>query len=223
MLKKGPLRSTQLVAAIEHAGFTKPFWEGAGLWQDLIRVPPSGTWERRRADRYGLAEQWVPPVEVSERDGLRLLLTRYLQGFGPATLADAATWSGVPRARVEPVAAAMDLVRFRGENDAKLIDLPDMEMPDPDTPAPVRFLPTWDATLLAHCRRSGILPEEFRTKIFHTKIPQSVGTVLVDGSVAATWGWRDDRVEVHELAKLRPAQRREVADEAEQLTAFYSD
>ena len=68
---------------------------------------------------------------------------------------------------------------------------------------------------------SGILPEEFRTKIFHTKIPQSVGTVLVDGSVAATWAWRNDRVEVHELAKLKPAQRREVADEAERLTNFY--
>ena len=85
----------------------------------------------------------------------------------------------------------------------------------------MRFLPTWDATLLVHCRRSGILPEEFRKAIFHTKIPQSVGTVLVDGSVAATWAWRDDRVEVDELAKLTAAQRREVAAEAEQLTAFY--
>ena len=186
-----------------------------------MRVPPSGTWERRRADRYGRADQWVPPVEVAEPDGLRLLLTRYLQAFGPATLADAVTWTGVPRTRLEPVAAAMDLVTYRGDDDAILLDLADMVLPDPDTPAPARFLPTWDATLLAHCRRSGILPEEFRTKIFHTKIPQSIGTVLVDGSVAATWVWRNDRVEVQELAKLKPAQRHEVADEAERLTNFY--
>jgi hypothetical protein len=220
-LSDGPLPSKEVVAAIERAGFAKPFWEGAGFWLDLVRVPPSGTWERRRADRYGRADQWIAPVEVSEPDGLRLLVTRYLQAFGPATVADAATWAGVPRARLEPVCAAMDLVTYRGDDDAKLLDLADMVLPDPDTPAPARFLPTWDATLLAHCRRSGILPEEFRTTIFHTKIPQSVGTVLVDGSVAATWSWRNERVEVNELATLRAAQRREVAGEAERLTTFY--
>ena len=220
-LRDGPLPRIDAVAAIERAGYLKPFWEGAGLWLDMVRVPPSGTWERRRADRYGLADQWIPPVEVSERDGLQLLMTRYLQGFGPATLADAATWAGVSRARLDPVVATMDLVAHRAEDDATLLDLPDMVIADADTPAPVRFLPTWDATLLAHCRRSGILPEEFRTKIFHTKIPQSIGTVLVDGSVRATWAWRNDRVEVHELAKLTSAQRREVAGEAERLTGFY--
>jgi hypothetical protein len=222
-LSEGPLVSSEVVAALQRAGFAKPFWEGAGLWVDLVRVPPWGTWERRRADRYALADHWIPPVEVDERDGLRLLMTRYLQAFGPATLIDASTWMGVPRARLEPVVATMDLVTYRGHDDATLLDLPDMALPDPETPAPVRFLPTWDATLLVHCRRSGILPEEFRTKIFHTKIPQSVGTVLVDGSVAATWAWRDDRVDVHELPKLRAAQRRDVADEAERLTAFYAD
>ena len=98
------------------------------------------------------------------------------------------TWAGVPRTRLEPIAAAMDLVTYRGDDDAILLDLAECVLPDPDTPAPVRFLPTWDATLLAHCRRSGILPEEFRTTIFHTKIPQSVGTVLVDGSVRCDMG-----------------------------------
>jgi hypothetical protein len=65
------------------------------------------------------------------------------------------------------------------------------------------------------------LPEQFRKTIFHTKIPQSIGTVLVDGAVAATWAWRNDRVEVDELATLTARRRREVVSEAEQLTAFY--
>ncbi len=217
----GPVPSIELVGAIERAGFAKPCWEAAGLWLDMVRVPPSGTWERRRADRYGLAEQWITRVEVSEEDGLRLLLTRYLQAFGPAALADAATWAGVPRARLEPVAARMELIVYSDESGAALYDLSGIELADGDTPAPVRFLPTWDATLLVHCRRSGILPEEFRKVIFHTKIPQSVGTVLVDGSVAATWAWRDDHVEVDELAKLTARQHREVAAEADRLTSFY--
>jgi hypothetical protein len=222
-LAGGPRRSKELVAAMEQAGFDRPYWEGAGLWVDLVRVPPSGTWDRRRADLYGLADQWIAPVDVDEGDGLRLLLRRYLQAFGPAALADAARWAGVPPTRLEPVAATMQLVMYRDEAGTALLDLADVELPDSATPAPVRFLPTWDATLLAHCRRSGILPEQFRTVIFHTKIPQSVGTVLVDGSVAATWTWRADHVEVDELATLTAKQRREVKAEGERLTAFYRD
>ena len=222
-LARGPLRSGDIVAAMHAAGFDKPYWEGAGLWADMVRVPPSGTWDRRRADLYGLAEHWIPRIEVDETDGLRLLLTRYLRAFGPAALADAATWSGVPRSRLEPVVAAMELATYRDETGTVLFDLAGSELPDPATPAPVRFLPTWDATLLAHCRRSGILPEQFRTAIFHTKIPQSVGTVLVDGSVAATWAWRADHVEVDELVRLTVRQRREVTHEADRLTEFYRD
>ncbi len=220
-LADGPRPRIDLIAAMEGAGYSKALWEGAGLWLDMVRIPPSGTWERRRADRYGLGEQWVPPTLVSESEGLRLLLTRYLGAFGPATLADAATWAGVPRARLGPVAAEMQLREYRDEAGAELVDLGDAVLADPESPAPVRFLPTWDATLLVHCRRSGILPEEFRKAIFHTKNPQSVGTVLVDGAVAATWAWRNGQVEVDELAKLTISQRRQVADEAEQLTAFY--
>jgi hypothetical protein len=217
----GPVPRIELIGSMERAGFAKPYWEPAGLWLDMVRVPPSGTWERRRADRYGLADQWIPRVDVSEEDGLRLLLTRYLQAFGPAALADGATWAGVPRARLEPVAATMDLIHYTDERGAVLHDLPGIDLADEDTPAPVRFLPTWDATLLAHCRRSGILSEEFRKVIFHTKIPQSIGTVLVDGSVAATWAWRNDHVGFDELEKLTPRQRQQVAAEADRLTSFY--
>ena len=117
----------------------------------------------------------------------------------------------------------MELATYRDETGTVLFDLAGSELPDPATPAPVRFLPTWDATLLAHCRRSGILPEQFRTAIFHTKIPQSVGTVLVDGSVAGTWAWRADHVEVDELITLTARRRREVTHETDRLTEFYRD
>lgn len=221
-LSGGPRPSGELVAAMERTGFPKALWEGAGLWLDMVRVPPSGTWERRRADRYALAEQWVRPARSpTERAGLRLLLTRYLGAFGPAPLVDVANWAGVPRARLEPVTSAVSLRTFLDETGVTLLDLPDGELPDPDTPAPVRFLPTWDATLLAHCRRSGILPEDHRRAIFHTKNPQSVGTVLLDGVVAATWVWRRDRIDVDPLRTLRESERRQVAGEAEALTDFY--
>jgi hypothetical protein len=222
-LADGPRKRADLVAAMEHAAFDRPLWEGAGLWLDMVRTPPSGTWEHRRADLYGLAANWVPEVAVTEEVGLRLLLTRYVTAFGPATIADAAMWAGVPRARLEPVAEAMEWCHYSDESGRALVDLPGIALPESDVPAPVRFLPTWDATLLAHCRRSGILPEQFRAAVFHAKSPQSVGTVLVDGVVAATWAWRDDAVAVDEMQRLTTARRREVRAEAERLTLFYSD
>jgi len=220
-LVDGPRPRIDLVAALERAGHPKLLSEGAALWVDMVRVPPSGTWERRRADLYGLAEQWLALTEVSEAAGLRLLLTRYLQAFGPASVADAAKWAGVPRSRMEPIAASMPLISYQDEAGADLVDLADAQLTDSTVGAPVRLLPTWDATLLVHCRHARILPEEFRQAIFNTKNPQSVGTVLVDGAVAATWAWRPTGVEVAELRTLRAKERRQVATEAERLTDFY--
>jgi len=42
----------------------------------------------------------------------------------------------------------------------------------------------WDANLLVHARRSGILPEPYRPRIFNTRTPHSFPTFLVDGAVA---------------------------------------
>ena len=96
-----------------------------------------------------------------------------------------------------------------------------MPLPDPETPAPVRFLPTWDAVLLVHARRSGILPEEYRPRVFSTRMPQSIGTFLVDGSVAGTWKYADGRVDWTPFHRLGRGDAREVADEAERLAVFH--
>ena len=81
---------------VESEGFPRVAWTGAGLWVDLLRVPPSGTWERRKADLYDLADRWVPPATgVTEEQGMRHLVRRYPGGFGPAPLADVASWAGV--------------------------------------------------------------------------------------------------------------------------------
>jgi Winged helix DNA-binding domain len=194
---------------------------GVGLWVDLVRVPPSGTWERRRADIYGLADEWVGPENVDEAEGLAHLVRRYLGGFGPATRKDVADYCGVGLAAVDGALNGMKLRRFRTENDTELVDLPRAPLPDPETPAPVRFLPTWDATLLAHARRTGILPEEHRSKVFNVKTPQSVSTFLVDGAVAGTWKYEKGRVKTEPFERLDAATRREVDAEAERLAALH--
>jgi winged helix DNA-binding protein len=205
---------------IAEAGLWVP---GVGIWLDLVRVPPSGTWERRRADLFGLAEDWVgPEPELSEVDARVHLVRRYLGAFGPSARKDIAKWAGV---RVGELAEALDgisLRRLRDEHDRELLDLPRAPLPPAVTPAPVRFLPTWDATLLVHARRTGILAEEHRTRIFHVRNPQSERTFLVDGKVAGAWRYEDGRVALEPFSRLPRSVRAELEDEAERLAAFHA-
>lgn len=217
VLSSGPMKRSDL---LKHLGLDSPTWVGVGLWVDLVRVPPSGTWARRRADLYGLAESWVGPDTADPEQGIDHLIRRYLAGFGPAAMGDLAGWSGLPASMLAPRLEALDTVLLKDRSGRDLYDLPDGLLPDPETPVPVRFLPTWDACLLVHCRRAGILPEKYRPLVFHTKNPQSVNTFLVDGSVAGTWRNEQGRVVVEPFEPLDPAVRREVDEEAERLEAF---
>jgi len=214
----GPMRATDVEAAVG-----KPYRLGIGLWMDLVRVPPSGTWERRRADLYATAEDWLgpPPASLTAEQGQELLVRRYLTAFGPATRAEIANWAGLPVRALAPIFAGMQLRAFRTEDGAPLVDLPGGELPGAGGSAPVRFLPTWDATLLAHARRTQILPERHRDKVFNVRMPQSVGTFLVDGAVAGSWRWDGGGVRLSEFDGLPAAVRREVDAEAEELAAFH--
>jgi hypothetical protein len=197
---------------------------GVNMWLDLVRVPPSGTWERRRADLYAAAEEWLgpPPSKLDEDDGIELLVRRYLGGFGPSTLDELANWAGVLPKRVAPVLERLELRRFAAEDGAELLDLPRLLLPDPETPVPVRFLPTWDASLLVHARRTGILPEAHRPKVFNTKTPQSVPTFLVDGRVAGTWRYEKGNVRTKPFGKLDARAKRELREEGERLAVLHA-
>ena len=195
---------------------------GVGLWLDLVRVPPSGTWERRRADLYGLAEDWIAPVKVTPAQAIERLVRSYLRGFGPAARADVASFTGLKLTDLAPVLKRVAPVRYRTAGGDELLDLPDTPLPDPDTPAPVRFLPVWDATLLVHARRTGILPEGFRPRVFHVKNPHGTATFLVDGAVAGAWRYDDGRVTLDPWVKLDRATRRALDDEAERLADFHA-
>jgi hypothetical protein len=100
------------------------------------------------------------------------------------------------------------------------MDLPGLPLPSGDTPVPVRFLPHWDAALLVHARRAGILPEEYRPRIFSSRNPHSTAVLLVDGAVAGAWAHRDGRIALEPYAPLDPADRRALDQEAERLSAF---
>jgi hypothetical protein len=222
MLRAGPRRSNELMQELEAAGLPRAAWTGVGLWLDLVRVPPSGTWHRRRADLFGLAEQWVPrDGKPTSEQGHELLLRRYLGGFGPASLADAAAWAGLAVGELRPAAERMRLRRFRDEAGRQLLDLPGAPLPGADASVPVRFLPTFDATLLASTRRTRILPEEYRPLVFDVRTPHSVGTYLVDGTVAGGWRQVDGRIELQRFHPLPRAAGRELESETAALAVFH--
>ena len=197
-------------------------WALAGVFLDLVRAPPSGTWERRRADIYALAEGWVGPETVTPEEGIEHLVRRYLQGFGPATRNEIADWAGLKVTAIAPALERIDLRRFLNEQGKELVDLRRAPLPDPDTPAPVRFLPVWDATLLVHARRTQILPEQYRARVFSVKTPHSVNTFLVDGQVAGTWRFEKGRVKLAPFGRLSKTERAELNEEAERLAAFHA-
>lgn len=198
-------------------------YAGVGLWLDMVRVPPSGTWERRRADLYGLAEDWVgPEPDLDPDDAVDHLVRRYLTGFGPASVAEIAGWAGVKPAVIAPAVERMRLRAFTAEDGTSLVDLPRAPRPDGETPAPMRFIPVWDATLLVHARRAVLIREDDRARIFNTKTPQSLHTFLVDGEVAGTWRYADGHVIVEPFRPLAARVRRAVDDEAQRLAAFHA-
>ena len=222
-LAGGPLPMKQLTERLVARGLPAVAAKWAGTWVDLVRVPPSGTWERRRADLYGLADDWLPcPPGLTEADGMELLIRRYLGGFGPAPLRDIANWMGVRVAQMRVVAAGMDLRERRDEDGKPLLDLPDAPLPDPETRPPPRFLAVWDAALLVHARRTAILPEAYRPLIFNTKTPHSHNTFLLDGEVAGTWRFEGGRVALSPLRQLTPAEQAELDAEADRLATFHA-
>ena len=213
-LKAGERARKQLMEGMDSSRFN-----GANVWLDIVRVPPAGTWERRRADLYALAEDWLGPAEVTAGEGRRLLIRRYLQGFGPAAPKEIADWAGM---KLDETLEEMELRHFRDERGGLLVDLPRAPLPAADTPAPVRFLPTWDATLLVHARRTQILPDEHRAKVFSTKTPQSIPTFIVEGQVAGSWRYEKGKVTLKPFACLAKEARADLDAEAERLVALHA-
>jgi Winged helix DNA-binding domain len=192
---------------------------GIHAWLDLLREPPSGTWERRRADLYALA----PPAEMDAGAALDHTVAAYLRAFGPATRKDVASWLGTPVGEIGPSVDRLDLVAFRGPEGETLLDVPDGVRPDPATPAPPRFLPVWEALLLVHARRTQVLPEAHRPRVFSTKKPHGTPTFLVDGAVAGEWRHEDGHIALTPYAPLEARDRRALEAEAERLAAFHAD
>ena len=149
----------------------------------LVMYPADVRWSWTANSRFTPAEDWIGK-KLHKKAEPGELVTRYLAAFGPATPADFQTWSGLQKAK--PLFDELDLETFTDESGKTLYDVPDAPRPDPDTPAPVRFLPEFDNILLSHAKRERIIADEHKPAVY-TKNLRVKATYTVDGLVAGLW------------------------------------
>jgi hypothetical protein len=188
----------------------------------LVQLPPRAVWGRTGQVIVTTAEHWLG-APLDESAALDEMVLRYLAAFGPASVMDVQAWSGLTRLKEVTDRLGDRVRRFRNEAGRELLDLPDAPRPEPDTPAPVRFLPDYDNVVLSHADRSRIVDDDVRRRV--QRVDQVLpGTVLVDGRVAAMWSV--DRAKgaaalvVTPLRPLTGTERTAVGDQGAGLLAF---
>ncbi|MFJ7961931.1 winged helix DNA-binding domain-containing protein [Streptomyces sp. NPDC096324] len=180
----------------------------------LVQVTPRGVWGRSGQVALTTAEHWLGrPAEPAPAPDVTV--RRYLAAFGPASVKDMQTWAGLTRLRevFERLRPALEV--FRDENGVELFDLPDASRPDPDTPAPPRFLPEFDNLLLSHADRSRVVPADLKGRTWRGN--QAYRTLLVDGFVAGLWKLEEGALVVEPFGGLSGARRDEVTAEGERM------
>ncbi|MEW2248994.1 winged helix DNA-binding domain-containing protein [Streptomyces sp. NPDC006975] len=180
----------------------------------LVQVTPRGLWGASGQVALTTAENWLgrptqPPA------GPDATVLRYLAAFGPASVKDMQTWAGLTRLRDAFERLRPRLVTFRDEHGVELFDLPDAPRPDPDTPAPPRFLPEFDNLLLSHADRGRVVPPEYWGRNWQGN--QAYRTLLVDGFLAGLWTLEADALVIEPFAPLDRTRRAEVTAEAQRL------
>jgi hypothetical protein len=150
------------------------------------------------------------------------MILRYLAAFGPASIADAQAWSGLSRLRESFERLAPALRTFRDEKGRTFYDVRTGPLPDPDTPAPPRFLPEYDNLFLAHADRSRIGSGEHRAQLLQAG--GTIRTFTIDGFIAGTWAMAlakgDAVLTLRPFERLPQGARRELEEEGERLLAF---
>jgi len=186
----------------------------------LVQVPPRGVWRRRGQVTVTTAESWLGRP-LATAPSIEDVVERYLAAFGPARPADLATWSRLTGFREVLDGMGSRLRTLHDDEGRELFDVPDAPLPDPDVPAPVRFLPEYDNALLSHADRTRYTPDDIAALATDDPVH---GTALVDGSIAATWSTvtEDERVTmtVRHLRRLAPSECDDLVAEGARALRF---
>ncbi|MFF1675276.1 winged helix DNA-binding domain-containing protein [Streptomyces sp. NPDC058256] len=200
-------------------------WWGLRAYAPLLHVPTGGPWSFNTRSSYVAARTGpVPTGRETAPQALQQLVLRYLEGFGPASVADVAQFAMVQRAPIRAALRALggSLDQFEGPDGTSLFDVPGAPRPPSDTPAPPRLMAMWDSTLLAYADRSRMIPPAYRRLVTRNN-GDVLPTLLVDGYVAGVWRPVDGGIEATAFHDLPPAAWEALAEEARSLTTVLAD
>ncbi|MEU1365219.1 winged helix DNA-binding domain-containing protein [Streptomyces sp. NPDC005803] len=189
----------------------------------MVQLPPRGLWRTKGGVRNLPMASWLsreidPPATDGADPVGETLVRRYLAAFGPAASADLRAWCGLAGLPAAIAAIREELVTFRDERGRELLDLPGAPRPDPDAPAPVRFLPAFDNAILGYQDRTRIIDDAYRgLSVAGARV------VLVDGRVAATWSVEAGTVTVTPLRGFSRTESTAIAEQGRALAAFLSE
>lgn len=188
----------------------------------VVQVTPRGLWGESGQARWTTIEAWLGR-DLDRAPSRERLVIRYLAAFGPASVRDIQTWSGLTRLGEVVDRLRSQLATFRDESGVELVDLPDAPRPGPDAPAPPRFLPEYDNLLLSYADRSRFITGGERVPL-QPGLGARYGTLLADGLFRGTWRItrHEERavLNVEPFERLTRSQRNLIVEEGEALLRF---
>ncbi|MEU8125267.1 winged helix DNA-binding domain-containing protein [Spirillospora sp. NPDC049024] len=188
LLEAGPLTFNEIRAELQRL-FPEVNERALGyavrLCVPLVMMPTEDRWGFPRTSRFALADSWLDsgPDAVNAVDELML---HYLAAYGPASAADAQTWSGLSTTGEALERLRPSLLTFTDDKGRELFDLPDAPRPGEDVPAPARFLPEFDSLVLAHADRRRVIADDHRPMLT-TKNLRVRAVFLWDGFARGIW------------------------------------
>lgn len=225
LVEEQPRRTAELKTLL---GARRPDRDGASLAYavnhllPVVQVTPRGLWTESGQTKWTTTDAWLGQP-LASNPSFATLIFRYLAAFGPASILDMQSWSGLTRLREMVEELRPRLLAFRNEQGKELFDLSEAPRPEPSIPAPVRFLPVYDNLLLGHADRSRFLADD-------TVIPpypgngRDVGSILVDGFLRGIWKIEVEKsaamLRIEAFMGLPSGQLPAVREEGERLLAF---
>ncbi len=219
-----PRSRAEIEAALEGAlgGQSTWAWWALRTFGPWHHAPTGGPWS------FGLRPSFVAAGErqrpATSDEAVQHLVLRYLQGFGPASLADVTQFTMLRKVVVRQAADALAdrLLELEGPGGEVLFDVAGGIVPAEDTPASPRLLAMWDSVLLAYADRSRVIPHGYRSLVIRRN-GDVLPTVLVDGFVAGVWRPVEGGIEVAAFHRLSDEAWAGLAAEAAALIAFLAD
>jgi hypothetical protein len=233
-LGNGPCKRAEIVAALRpKANKAVRFWL-ENSW-GLVRLPVAdglvcyGSGENNEAN-FIRVDQWLPKVKMKlmpAAEAQRALLRKYLQAYGPATLADFSHWAGIPMSEVKEVGPQVDggIIEISSGKRPLLMlgeDVADFEKHV--SSKSIRLLPSFDVYLLAHREKDHLLGDQHYKRVYRNQGWISP-VVLINGAVAGVWAYkprgRKLEINIEPFGKLSKSERASIEHEVEELGKFF--